>query len=328
MSTETAYPATGLLHAYVLDGNGGGNKLDWAGVRAWSPADGPLWINVDYTIDDAASWLASHANIPALVRDGLLDVDPRPRAVVHDGNLQLIVRGINVNRDASPEDMLSVRAWVESRRIVTLRHRVSRSLESIAADLERGAGPRDASDVATVLVERMLEHLVTRVDELGDDVAAAEDRSLDDPRGELRAQLADHRRRAIALRRFLGPQREAFAKLPAINAPWLDADRRGRFAECADRMTRTIEELDAARDRAAVTQEELASRVAELTNRRLYLLAIISVIFIPLAFVTSLLGVNFAVPFAGEAWAFWTMIGVFVVGVSVELWWFRRRGWL
>jgi len=52
-----------------------------------------------------------------------------------------------------------------------------------------------------------------------------------------------------------------------IQVPWLDATARARIVESADRMTRTVEELDAARDRAAVTQEELLqSKIGEATN--------------------------------------------------------------
>ena len=94
-------------------------------------------------------------------------------------------------------------------------------------------------------------------------------------------------------------------------------------------MTRTIEELDAARDRAAVTQEEVSSRMSELTNTRLYILSIITAIFLPLGFVCSLLGVNVGgVPLQTEGWAFWALVGIFIVGVAIQLWIFRRRGWI
>src|SRR5690606_2579944 len=100
--------------------------------------------------------------------------------------------------------------------------------------------------------------------------------ALSESQRDLRAQIADHRRRAIALRRFLGPQRDALARLPQIALPWFEPAHRARVAEQADRMTRSIEELDAARDRAAVTQEELASRLTEMTNQRLYVLSLIT----------------------------------------------------
>ncbi|MBC7978889.1 MAG: zinc transporter ZntB [Myxococcales bacterium] len=319
---------TGLANAYLLDGQGGGEQLDWNGIERWTPGDGTLWLNLDYTAPDAQRWLGMSSKIDAVVRDALLDGDPRPRATAHSDALLMIIRGINVNEGATPEDMLSIRAWVEPHRVVTMRHRQSRSLKSIAADLDRGTGPRSAAELTTLLVERVLEHVVACVDTLGDDIAAFEDQVLTETRGELRSQLADQRRRAIALRRFLAPQREAFAKLAQIQLPWLDATTRSRMVESADRMTRTVEELDAARDRAAVTQEELQSKIGEATNQRLYVLSIITAVFLPLGFVCSLLGVNVGgVPLQHSDWAFWALLGFFGAVVAAQFWFFRRRGW-
>jgi zinc transporter len=321
--------ASGLLHAYLFDGKGGASKLDWAAVDTWSPNDGVLWLNLDYTAEDAERWLSTKSMIEPLALGALVDPDPRPRAVALGDGLLVIVRGINLNQGAAPEDMISIRAWIEPRRIVTLRHRVSRSLKSIVADLERGTGPTSAGELTALLVERIVEHVVTRVDVLGDEIAACEDQVVTGTRGELRATLADHRRRAIALRRFLAPQREALTKLAVVALPWLEPIQRARINETADRMTRTVEELDAARDRAAVTQEELSSRVADATNQRLYVLSLVTAVFLPLGFVCSLLGVNVGgVPLQHDDWAFWALCGAFAIGVGTQLWLFRRRGWL
>lgn len=321
----------GLLHALLLDGNGGARALDWAAVATWKPEDGLLWLNLDYSSADVTQWLASSSSLDAVTVSALTDSDPRPRAVAHGEHLLLIMRGINNNAGAAPEDMISVRAWIEPRRVLTLRHRPSSSVKSIVADLERNAGPRNAGELALLLVERMVEHVVARVDTLGDAVAACEDRALADDaqQADLRRALADQRRRAIALRRFLAPQREAMTRLGSITVPWLDTQARARIAEVSEDMLRAIEELDAARDRAAVTQEELSSRVAETANQRLYVLSIITAFFLPLGFVCALLGVNVGgVPLQHDDWAFWALCGVFGVGVAVQLWLFGRRGWL
>ena len=324
---ESSAPS-GLAHAFLLDGKGGAERLDWGGVARWTPGDGPLWLNLDYTAADVQRWLLQGSNIDPLIRDALLDDDPRPRAAARGDALLLLVRAINLNEGAAPEDMLSIRAWVEPHRMVTLRHRKSRSIKAIAAELDSGSGPTGIGELTASLVERVLEYAATRVDTLGDAIAACEDQVLAETRGELRAQLADLRRRAIALRRFLAPQREAFARLAQIQLPWLAANARARIAESADRMTRTVEELDAARDRAAITQEELQSKIAEATNQRLYVLSIITAVFLPLGFVCSLLGVNVGgVPLQHEDWAFWALCGVFVAVVALQIWFFRRRGW-
>jgi zinc transporter len=319
---------SGLVQAYLLDGTGGARRVEWEGVKAWIPSDGVLWVNLDYTAADAIAWLEDGARIDPLVREALLDADPRPRATVHDDALMLIVRGINMNEGSAPEDMISVRSLIEPRRIITMRRRASRSLKALSSDIERGQGATSGGDLTALLVDRIVDHVVIRVDALGDQIAACEDQALAETRGELRAQLADQRRRAIALRRFLAPQREALAKLAQIHLPWLDDTHRARIAEAADRMTRTVEELDAARDRAAVTQEELASRLAEMTNARLYTLSIVTAIFLPLGFVCALLGVNVGgIPLRDAEWAFWALCAVFGAFTVGMLWFFKRRGW-
>lgn len=327
MSTDTE---SGLLHAFLLDSKGGAKRLDWAGVAAWTAADGVLWLNLDYTAPDAARWLEESSGIDPVYREALVDNDPRPRAVLHGDDLMMIVRGINQNQGSEPEDMISLRVWAEPKRVITMRHRVSRSLRQLATDVERSKGPRGAAGVFVQLIDRVVDHVVIRVDALGDDIAASEDQILSEKRGgDLRSQLADHRRRAIALRRFLAPQRDALAKLSTIALPWLSQSEREQIAECADRMTRSVEELDAIRDRAAVTQEEIASRMGELTNQRIYVLSIITAVFLPLGFVCSLLGVNIGgVPLQNADWAFWGLLALFVIGVAIQLWIFRRRGWI
>lgn len=288
-----------------------------------------LWVNLDYTVADARRWLTTRAQIDPVMVSALTDADPRPRAVAHGEDLMLIVRGINMNEGAAPEDMVSIRAWIEPRRIITLRHRHSHVLHTLADLLDSNAGPRVPGDFTPLLVERIVDVVVRRVDTLGDRIAECEQTVLDEASADLRTTLADLRRRAISLRRFLAPQREALAKLTATAVPWLDATQRARIAESADDMTRTIEELDAARDRAAVTQEELGTRVAEATNQRLYVLSLITAIFLPLGFVCSLLGVNVGgVPLQKDDWAFWALCAVFAIGVAIQLWLFRKRGWL
>lgn len=321
--------ATGLLHAFVLDGRGGARSLDWDGVARWSSDDGVLWLALDYGAADAADWLAHAAGIEPLVREALTDNDPRPRAAPYGDALMMIIRGINQNAGSQPEDMVSIRVWAEPRRVVTMRHRFARSLEALAEAVRAGRGPRDVGELTAALVEHVVEGVAQRVDLLNDAIAAFEDQALSDSRGDLRGQIADHRRRAIALRRFLGPQRDALARLSQLAQPWFLPAHRSQVVEQADRMTRTVEELDAARDRAAVTQEELASRLAETTNQRLYVLSIITAIFLPLGFVCALLGVNVGgVPYREDEWAFWALCAVFVLGVAVQLLVFRRRGWL
>jgi zinc transporter len=320
----------GLLHAFVLDGAGGGLAIGWDGVLAWKPDDGILWVHLDYAEEMSQKWLGMESGLDPIVRDALLEPDPRPRALAQEGEkLLLIVRGVNRADTAHPEHLVSLRCWFEPRRMITMRHRVGKVVKPIAEKVARGTGPKTIGDFVTTLVERTLEPVVSLVDNIDDAVATVEDAVLGEHDDDLRAKIADLRRDAIRLRRFLAPQRDALGKLPVLDVPWLDTEDRARLREAADRQTRSMEELDAARERAAVTHEELQSRLGDMTNKRLYVLSLVTAVFLPLGFVTSLLGVNVGgVPAQDIEWAFWALVGVFAVGVGIQLWLFKKRGWL
>ncbi len=83
------------------------------------------------------------------------------------------------------------------------------------------------------------------------------------------------------------------------------------------------------RERAVVAQDQLTSHLAEELNSRMYVLSLVAAIFLPLGFLTGLLGINVGgIPGAENPGSF----GIFVVGlvvlVALELWYFRRRRWL
>ena len=52
-------------------------------------------------------------------------------------------------------------------------------------------------------------------------------------------------------------------------------------------------------------------------------------IFLPLSFLTGLLGVNLGgIPGAESSWGFAAVVGIVVVVLAVQLWFLRRRRWL
>jgi zinc transporter len=327
--TSALDAATGLLHAFVLDGQGGAEELDWDGVERWRPDHGVLWINLDYAAPDAEQWLGMRAGLDPVVREALLDPDPRPRALPLGDNLLFIARTINVNQGAQPEDMVSLRCWVEARRVVSMRHRTVQISKTIAADLRAGKGPRTSGDLLIELADRLVDRVVDAVDALDDAVARLEDAAIGRHQRAERHQVAELRRQAIRLRRFIHPQREAFTRLTSTNLSWLGDGERAKLREIGDRQTRTVEELDAARERAMVTHEEMSSRQADVSNQRLYVLSIMAAVFMPLGFITSLLGVNVGgIPGTTVAWGFWALVALIALAFAGQLWILRKLGWL
>jgi zinc transporter len=320
---------SGLIDAWLLDGQGGGRKLAWRDIRACEPAPGEwLWVHLDHSDTAVQQWMRDDSGLSELTVEALLQVETRPRCVTADEGLMILLRGVNLNPGADPEDMVSIRLWLGERRIISLRKRRLLSIDEIRVALGRGSGPETPGDFLVMLVDRLLDRVNTVTEELYDEVDELEDSVLVETDHRQREQLSAIRRQAIALRRFLAPQREALNRLAAERTPLLTAEHHLYLRENFDRLTRLVEDLDAARERAGVVHETLISRLAEQTNSRMYILSIIAAIFLPLSFVTGLLGINVGgIPGAESTLGFAAVVVLMLV-IAGGLWaFFRWRRW-
>jgi zinc transporter len=317
-----------LVHALLLDGEGGARYLTAAEVRAWQPQQGIIWLHFDFTASATRDWLERSLNLPEIVVDALLSEETRPRSTVIDKGLLMSLRGVNLNPGANPEDMVSIRLSAEENRIVSTRRRRLLSVEDLAESLLAGTGPATTADLLIELCDRLVWRVNGTVDQFEDEVADLESRSLEQEDNDLRRDLATLRRQTIAVRRYLAPQREALNRLSMEKLRWINDAHRMQIREITDRLIRNIEDLDALRERAGVTQEELTNRIAEQMNNRMYVLSIVAAIFLPLGTLTGLLGINVGgIPGAEHPLGFPVFVILLVLIVAIEFVWFRHKKW-
>ena len=113
-----------------------------------------------------------------------------------------------------------------------------------------------------------------------------------------------------------------------LDAVHADEGQVGQVLENAEHLIRYLEDLDSVRDRAAVTQEELGARMSEQMNNRMYVLSIVTMIFLPLGFLTGLLGINVGgMPGVENQYAFTTVVVIILVSACVQIWYLKRNKW-
>lgn len=330
-TAQTSHPdetADGLICALVLDGRGGARHLDWDGLGAWTPDQGVLWLHFDYSSETARRWIQERSGLDEIAAEALLTQETRPRTTAIDGAALLAMRGVNLNPGSEPEDMVSVRLWVDSQRIISTRRRRLISVSEIVGLLDAGKGPRSLGELLVEIIDRLTARVETLIGEIEDHVDHMEEAMVAQARQSLRSELAETRREAILLRRYLAPQREAVLRLAGERFGWLDEGDRLQLREVADRLVRYVEDLDSVRDRALVTQEELVGRLSEQMNNRMYVLSIAAAIFLPLGFLTGLLGINVGgIPGADNPWGFLLITLLLATVVAIQVWAFKRKGW-
>ena len=93
-------------------------------------------------------------------------------------------------------------------------------------------------------------------------------------------------------------------------------------------MLRIIEDIDSLRERASINMDELSSQMREETQENMYMLSVLAAIFVPLTFISGLLGMNVGgIPFAENENGFLIVTGLMFLFGLVLMIVFKRLRW-
>jgi zinc transporter len=286
------------------------------------------WLHIDYSVKSSGQWLES-LGLEEWVVNTLVRADSRPRTVVSNKGVLVVLRGINMNPESDPEDMVSLRIWLEPDRVITVRQRRLMSVQDVRAELEEGVGPTNGQELMLRLIEKISDRIAAFVDEIEEHIDQLETRVETDRDSETRGVISENRRRMAGVRRFLAPQRDALESLYRHAVTEMDSASAYFIREQTDRIVRYVEDLDLVRERLLVLQEDLMNLLMEEQNSRMYALSIVAVIFLPITFVSGVFGMNVAgLPGLEDANAFTFVAGSMVAMTGIVIGLLMLKRWL
>ena len=324
-------PQTGLIFTRVIHTDGRLDAIGWDEARCWVPSaqGGTLWLHLDRTVPNVVAWLGNDLGLSEATVEALTSNENRPRAFREGHTLVTILRGINFNPDAQPEDMVAMQLWSDGTRVVTLRRQRLQTPFDVLETMERGRGPKTAGDLFTELVEQTVAKMNRSIVDMNDRIDELEAADDDYPVDEILDTISDIRRNCLALKRYMSPQHEALLQIGRDPPAWLSDTNRRDIRETIDRLSRYIEDLDVSKESALVIQDDINNRATAQSNKTIYMLSIIAAIFLPLSFFTGLLGINVGgIPGTNSSDGFWITVGILVGVLAFQLFIFRKLRWL
>lgn len=313
----------------LLDKKGFAKEVDFNDIPNARNEDGILWLHFNYTSKEAKEWITSKSDIDNIAVGALLADETRPRAIVLGDNLLLALRGVNLDPNSKPEDMKSIRLYISDNLIISTSRRKILSVVEITEELKKSIGVKSSSEFLVQLAYKMIDRIDNVIDNLSDRSDLLEDNILEIKSKDQRAQIQSMKREIIVLKRYLAPQKEALIKLYNERISWLNEYQKIELRETNDQLIRHIEDLESIRDKIMLIQEELVNGLSEQLNKKMYIMAIISAIFLPLTFLTGLLGINVAgIPGANHENAFYIFIGILIFVVIMQFLFFKKKNWI
>lgn len=320
-----------MLFARVLDGNGGGRKLSWAEARDWQPAapHEVLWMHMCRNVEGVQEWLEETIGISEPTAELLVSDTTRPRAFREGGALVATLRGINFNPGAEPEDMVSIQLWSDGRRLVTLRRHPLQTPRDVLALIDRGEGPPDAGATITLLAEYMIARMNQSIVDMNDVIDELEHDDPEENAEDMLDRISTIRRNCLSLKRHMSPQHEALERISRDAPPWFEDHDRREIAESIDRLRRYLDDIDISKESALVIQDDLRARSLASSEHATYMLTIVAGIFLPLGFLTGLMGINVGgMPGVEDGHAFWIVVAICFGVMALQLLLFWRWKWL
>lgn len=322
----------GLVHAFVLNGRGGARSIARDELPALILAEHEsLWLHWDRGHPQTHTWLRAESGLSEFCCDLLLEENTRPRLLaLPEQQLLLFLRGLNLNPGAEPEDMVSVRIFADTQRAISIRLRPLRATESLIEDLLAGRGPKTSAELILSMAHYLTDKVELLVSQLSEQIDDLEERAdAESSEAPDHSTLLQIRRRAASLRRFLAPQRDIYAQLTASGHAWFVEGDSSYWNELNNRLTRYLEELELSRERVSLLLEAENRRMDERMNHTMYRFGIITGIFLPMSFLTGLLGINVGgIPGSESPHGFLLACSLMAVVALVQWLLFRRLRWI
>ena len=319
----------GLIHALHISSTGKLTQLAEDGIAFRPKNDGFVWLHFNRIEAGTEQFFNADEETDQHATQTLLADDSRPRTIPDRGNILLNLRGVNLNDGSQAEDMIGIRFYVQNDRVLSIESRPLRATEDIITRLTRLSSPLTTGGFIAAYAQLILENMSPTVTELNEQVDSLEEMIDDATASKSRSKIADLRRQAILLRRYIAPQRDALNALSGQNLDFINADDRLKLRDCADQTTRITEELDAVRERCAIVKDQLTDMRAEEMNRNMMILSVVAAIFLPLGLISGMFGINVGgMPWTDSPNGFWIVTAMVIIVAVLQLILFKILKWI
>jgi zinc transporter len=283
----------GLICGFQLDTQGASQFLTWNdALIALETAESPVWLHFNLSDIRARNWIAAADRLPPTARDALLATNARIHSEIAEPGLISLFGDLHYEFDTDPDKLGIIQLYVDQHCLITGRRHPLKAIDRLRQDLLNGLPIATPSALVVHLVEHVVELLSAVIADRGEALDDIEDLIL---KGRLpeqqRGELGRERRLLARLHRQVRANRQSLGYLTMHLPDWCSADE-PRLKRNLERLDGVMQDLELVQERARLLQEEIAGRLEEAVNRNLYVLSIVTTVFLPTTLISGIFGMN------------------------------------
>jgi len=270
--------------------------------------------------------LAKQFGLPWLSLEDVLNAPQRPKAEPYGDARFVLVHQVQV---PGTVEMDQISIFLSGRFVFTFQHRVGDCFGSIRKrllDPESQLRRRGADYLAYRVIDACIDTFFPELERLGDAIEGLEAEVLERPTRRALTRLHELKRDLRVLEKMILPLRDAVGSLTRDETAFA-AETRPYLRDVHDHTNQLLEQVHLLSQLATDCGDLALGSLDVRLNHAMRVLAAVTYVFMPLTFITSVYGMNFAMPELEWSFGYPLILGVIVAtGLSLHLW-LKRRGW-
>jgi len=290
------------------------------------------WINITGLHDvDKIRGIGEFFNIHPLVLEDILNPNQRPKVEDFNDYLYIVLKRLAFDRTTIRAHLEQISIVVLERHVITFGQTPDMLFDPVRRNLEVGKGRirSEGTDyLAYVLLDSVVDQYFDFLDGLDELTEILENELLDNPTPDTLSDIQRINRVMIFARRAVSPAREMLASLLRGDSDLIHDSTTLYLRDVHDHSVRVMESIETYRDLTAGMLDIYLSSLSNRMNEIMKVLTAFASIFIPLAFITGIYGMNFEyMPELTWRWGYPAVWLVFVALAASLLWYFKKKKW-
>ncbi|MFB0557442.1 MAG: magnesium/cobalt transporter CorA [Dehalococcoidia bacterium] len=321
------------IKAYYLTAEGDLRRdLSEEEIRtAFESKQGLLWVDIMETTEEDGKFLEQSLHFHHLAVEDCISPSIHPPKIDDFGDyLFIVVHGINHVAESDIVETAELAIFLGSNFVVSNHNFPLYSVEAIRQLVEDDGRPmrRGADFLVHALIDTLIDNVLPTIDKMSDVAEEIEEETIQSPQQSTLEGILKLKRSTLRIHRVMAPQREVLNRLSRSEFHIIKDEAQIFYRDIYDHIVR-IEDLNQGlRDRADNALATHLSSVANRQNETMRVLSIVATIFLPLALVAGIYGMNFEnMPELKVPWAYFAVLGFMAAVILVVIWRFWASNW-
>lgn len=292
------------------------------------------WTNIERPAPEDIEVLRRNYNFHPLDLEDCLSKIERPKIDEYEDYLFIVMHFPVYDPDQHVSRPSEVDFFIGSGYLVTVHDGILRPIYRLFDDCQRYERTRakhmgrGASRLLYSVIDALVDYCFPILDKVDSNIHVIEEEVFTEDMRRIVQDISIVRRDIIALRRIIRPQIAIIANLEQKDRPFIQEELDVYFGDIVDHLNKARDILEDHREVIEGLSETSDSVISYRINEVMRILAIISVIMLPLTLLSGIYGMNIYLPLARHPQSFIFITGLMILLAGGMLLYFKRQRWL